>query len=240
MRYAPSTWNGIALAAEYDANNYKQDLGSAQTGVDQREKGVGLAVEYRRGWLGSQLSYRAGKPGINIYVAIPLEKKEFVPKLDEPPADTEIIARPTLEQWNTDPKYRQELTDRLLKQDFKNIHFNVSGDVAEATLTNTRISLPSRAVGRAARSILLCSPTDVRELRINYTVSDMPFATYTFADADQLQRYFDGLESRKQLAPSVAIDYAGPKQSQTQAQTKNDSTAEPFHRRIFQHTSGQQ
>ena len=223
-RYAPATWNGIALAAEYDANNYKQDFGSAQTGVDQRDKGVGLAVEYRRGWLGSQLSYRAGKPGINIYVSIPLEKKEFVPKLDEPPADTEIVARPTLEQWNTDPKYRQELTDRLLKQDFKNIHVNVSGQVAEATLTNTRISLPSRAVGRAARSILLCSPTDVRELRIDYTVSDMPFATYTFADADQLQRYFDGLESRKQLAPSVAIDYAEPQQSQTQAQTKNDST----------------
>lgn len=223
-RYAPVTWNGFALTAEYDANNYKQDLGSIQTGVYQRNKGVGLALEYRRGWLGSQLSYRAGKPGINIYAAIPLEKKEFIPKIDEPPADTLIVARPTLEQWNADPKYRQDLTDRLLKQDFKNIHVDVSGQVAEATLTNTRISLPSRAVGRAARSILLCSPEEVRELRINYTVSDMPFATYTFTDADKLQRYFNGLESRKQLAPSVAIDYAGPQQAPAKVRMQNDST----------------
>jgi len=112
----------------------------------------------------------------------------------------------------------------LLKQDFKNIHINVSGQVAEATLTNTHISLPSRAVGRAARSILLCSPEDVRELRINYTVSDMPFATYTFADADTLQRYFNGLVSRKQLAPSVAIDYAVPQHAPVQARMQNDST----------------
>lgn len=222
-RYAPVTWNGYALAAEYDANNYKQDFGSIQTGVYQRNKGIGLALEYRRGWLGSQLSYRAGKPGINIYVSIPLEKKEFIPKLDEPPADTDIVARPTLEQWNADPKYRQDLSDRLLKQDFKNIHINVSGQVAEATLTNTRISLPSRAVGRAARSILLCSPEEVRELRINYTVSDMPFTTYTFADADTLQRYFNGLVSRKQLAPSVAIYYAVPQQAPAQARMQNDS-----------------
>lgn len=220
-RYAPAAWNGIALAAEYDANNYRQDLFSQQTRVDQRNKGLGLALEYRRGWLGSQLSYRAGKPGINIYAAIPFAKNEFIPKLDEPAADTGIVARPTLEQWNADPKYRQDLTDRLLKQDFKNIHVDVSGQVAEATLTNTRISLPSRAVGRAARSILLCSPQEVSEIRINYTVSDMPFATYTFADAGKLQRYFNGLESRKQLAPSVAIDYAVPQQAAAKARMQS-------------------
>lgn len=224
-RYAPVSWNGFALAAEYDVNNYKQDLFSVQTGVDQRSKGVGLALEYRHGWLGSQLTYRDNKPGINIYISVPLNQKDFIPKLAEPPADTEIVVRPTLEQWNADPKYRQDLKDRLLKQDFKNIHFNVAGDVAEASLTNTRISLPSRAVGRATRSILLCSPEEVREIRIVYTVRDMPFAAYTFTDADQLQRYFSGLESRKQLAPSVAIDYAMPQRapSQMQNQTQNDS-----------------
>ena len=224
LRYAPAAWNGLALATEYDANDYKQDFDAALTGVDQRKKGVGMALEYRYKWLGSQLSYRDGKPGINVYVAIPLEEKEFVPKIDEPPADTEIIARPTLAQWKTDPKYRQELTDRLLKQDFKNIDFNVSGDVAEATLTNSRISLPSRAVGRAARSILLCTPTNIRELKINYTVSDMSFTSYVFADTDQVQRYFEGLESRKQLAPSVSVDYAEPQPSQVQTKTKNEST----------------
>jgi hypothetical protein len=216
--------------AEYDANNYQQDHGSSLNGVDLRKKGVGVGLEYRYGWLGSQLAYRDGKPGINLYVSIPFNKKEFVPKIDEPPPDTEIIAKPTLAQWNADPKYRQELTDRLLKQDFKNVHVDVTGEVAEATLTNTRISLASRAVGRAARSILLCTPADVREIKINYTVSDMPFATYTFTDADQLQRYFNGLESRKQLAPSVKIDYAAPQPAPTLAQAtpaqKQNDTAQ--------------
>jgi len=221
-RFAPASWNGIALAAEYDANDYPQDLYAQQTGVDRRKKGMSLALEYRRGWLGSQLSYRDGKPGINLYAAIPFEAREFIPKIDEPPADTEIAARPTLDQWNTDPQYRRELTNRLLKQDFKNIHIDVSGDVAEATLTNTRISLASRAVGRAARSILLCSPQDVREIRINYAVSDMPFATYTFTDTGKLQRYFNGLESRKQLAPSVAIGYAGIQQPSDKVRMQND------------------
>ena len=226
-RYEPEAWKGFALAAEYDANNYKQDLYSAQTGVDQRSKGIGTALEYHRGWFGSQLSYRAGKPGINMYFSIPLGKKEFIPKIDEPPPDTEIVPRPTLTEWNTDPKYRQDLTDRLLKQDFKNVHVNVSGNVAEATLTNTRISLPSRAVGRAARSILLCTPPDVQEIKINYTVRDMPFATYNFTDADQLRRYFNGLESRKQLAPSVAIEYAMPKKEPVQAKVQDEFAQSP-------------
>lgn len=212
-RYAPKDWNGIALAAEYDANNYRQDQFSAQTGMDQRNKGIGLALEYRWGWLGSQLSYRDGTPGINVYASIPFEAKGFIPKLDEQAADTEIVTRPTLEQWNADPQYQRELTGRLLSQDFKNVHLDVSGQTVEATLANTRISLPSRAVGRAARSIMLRSPEETREVRIHYTVSDMPFATYTFTDAERLQRYFNGLESRKQLAPFVTVDYAQPQQA---------------------------
>jgi hypothetical protein len=213
-RYAPKEWNGIALAAEYDANNYRQDLFSAQTGVDQRKKGMGLALEYRWGWLGSQLSWRDGKPGINLYASIPFQAKEFIPKLKEPPPDTERVTRPTFDQWKADPQYQRDLTGRLVSQDFKNVQLDVSGNTFEATLTNTRISLPSRAVGRAARSIMLRSPEETREVKIHYTVSDMPFATYTFTDADRLQRYFNGLESRKQLAPSVKVDYAQPQPQQ--------------------------
>lgn len=209
-RYTPSEWDGVALVAEYDANNYRQDHLAAQTKVDRRKEGIGLALEYRWGWLGSQLAYRDGKPGINAYVSVPLEAKEFIPKLDEPAPDTEMAARPSSAQWDTDPQYRRGLVARLLKQDFKNIHLKISGNTIEATLTNTRISLASRAVGRAARSILLCSPLGTREIKIHYTVSDMPFATYTFFDVERLQRYFNGRESRKQLAPFVAIEYAEP------------------------------
>src|SRR3989338_6055592 len=92
-RYAPAAWKGIALAAEYDANNYQQDRFASQTGVDQRKKGMGLALEYRWGWLGSQLSWRDGKPGINLYASIPFQAKEFIPKVDEPAPDMEIVVR---------------------------------------------------------------------------------------------------------------------------------------------------
>jgi len=209
-RYAPEVWSGIAMATEYDANDYRQDHASALTGIDQRRKGVGIALEYRRGGLAAQLSLRDGKPGVNVYFSVPLEKKEFIPKLEEPAPDSELVVRPTLVQWQADPQYQRDLTGRLLNQDFKNVHLDVAGHVVEATLTNTRISLPSRAVGRAVRSIMLRSPEDTREIRIHYAVSDMPFATYTFSDAGRLQRYFDGLESRKQLAPYASIDYAQP------------------------------
>ena len=225
VRYAPASWDGFALAAEYDANNYKQDLFSDRTGVDQRKKGMGLALEYRWGWLGSQLSHRDGKPGVNLYASIPFEAKEFIPKFKEPPPDTEVVARPTFAQWKADPQYQRELTGRLINQDFKNVMLDVSGrDVSgqtvEATLTNSRISLPSRAVGRAARSIMLRSPEETREVKIHYTVADMPFATYTFTDADRLQRYFNGLDSRKQLAPSVKVDYAQPQQNAGKAEAQ--------------------
>ena len=212
-RYAPKDWDGIALVAEYDANNYRQDKFSAQTGMDQRKKGLGLALEYRWGWLGSQLAWRDGKPGINAYASIPLEMKEFIPKIDEPAPDTELVARPSLAQWNTDPQYQRGLIERLLKQDFRNIRLKVSGRAVDVSLTNTRISLVSRAVGRAVRSILLRAPLETQEIRIRYTVNDMPFATYTFFNLDHLQRYFNGLESRKQLAPYVAVEYAVPRRS---------------------------
>lgn len=210
MRYAPGEWSGFALAAEYDANNYKQDLYAKQTGVDKRKKGIGLALEYRWGWLGSQLALRDGKPTINAYASVPLEVREFIPKLDEPAADMEVVERPTLQQWESDSRFRSALIERLLQQDFRNIHLRVEAGVVEATLTNTRISLPSRSVGRAARSILLRAPLETREIVIHYTVNGMPFSTYTFADAGRLQQYFNGTASRKQLAETVEINYAEP------------------------------
>ena len=228
-RYAPEEWDGIALVAEYDANNYRQDHLAARTGVANREKGIGLALEYRWGWLGSQLSWRDGKPGINAYASIPFEAKEFIPKIDEPAPDMEIVARPAIEQWQADPQYQRGLIRRLLEQDFKNIHLKVSGHVIEATLTNTRISLASRAVGRAARSILLRAPLGIREIRIHYTVSDLPFATYTFFDTERLQRYFNGVISRKQLAPYVAISYAEPRQM-----TDNEAMLDGLEEEYFQ------
>lgn len=208
-RYAPSHWDGFGVVAEYDANNYAKDYLATSSGVNLRKKGMGVGVEYRWGWLGSQLAWRDGKPTINAYGSVPLNMKEFVPKIDEPAPDTKIVERVPLAQWQGDTQYRSALVSRLVQQDFRNIHLQVEEGSVEAALTNIRISLPSRAVGRAARSILLRSPLGTRRIVIHYTVNDMPFATYTFEDANRLQRYFNGLESRKQLAETVKVSYAG-------------------------------
>jgi len=221
-RYTPANWRGIALVTEYDANDYKKDLYSSLTGVDKRKKGAAIALEYRYGWLGSQISYRDGKAGINLYASIPFGAREFIPKLKEPPPDTDIVVRPTIDQWNAEPKYRQNLIDRLIDQDFKNVEVDIQENTVKATLTNSRISLPSRSVGRAARSIILNSPRNVQEIKINFAVNDMPFATYTFTDTSKLKDYFNGLESRKQLATTVKIDYAEPGESSRNSGTQTD------------------
>lgn len=202
--------NGLSLVAEYDANNYAQDLSAVASGVAGRKKGLGVAAEYRWGWLGSQLSYRDGEAGVNAYVSIPLNEKDFVPKLDEPKPYQPIKPRPTLAQWNSDPGLAREMADVLYVNNFKNVRLRMAGNVLEATLTNTRIALASRAVGRAARILLHLSPRETREIRITYTQREMPVATYSFFELDQLRRYFNGQISRKVLVQYVSVDYADP------------------------------
>ena len=67
-----------------------------------------------------------------------------------------------------------------------------------------------RAIGRAARTMLSFAPLEVREIRITYVQGSLPVATYTFINIPLLQRYFNGMASREQLAPYVAIEYAAP------------------------------
>lgn len=201
---------GLSLVAEYDANNYAKDYRAGESGVIDRKKGLGVGAEYRWGWLGSQLSYRDGEAGVNAYVSIPLNEKDFIPKFDEPKAYQPMKPRPTLAQWNSNPDHAREMADVLYANDFKNVRLRMAGNVLEATLTNTRIALASRAVGRAARILLHLSPRETREIRITYTQRELPVVTYTFFELDQLRRYFNGQISRKALAQYVNVDYAEP------------------------------
>ncbi len=210
MRYRPDAWNGLALVAEYDAMDYPSDKFAAQTGLIQRDKGVGLGVEYQWGWLGSQLAWRDGDISLNAYASVPLQQKEFVPKLDEPAPDMALVARPSYARWRDNPEFQQALLKRLLDQDFKQVHLETSQYETVATLTNSRISLPSRAVGRAVRSILLRAPLETRQITVHYTIKDMAFASYTFFDVARLRQYFQGGISRQELAAYVSVDYANP------------------------------
>src|SRR5690606_27792924 len=219
MRYRPSWLKGWALVAEYDANDYARDIGSDLTGADQRKKEVSAAIEYRYGWLGLQAGYGHDEAIVNAYVSIPLQEKDFIPDINEPPPYTTVAPRPRLAQWNEDASHRHRMLQALMRQDFKNVRIATEGQRLEVMLTNTRISDMSRAVGRAARTIVLLAPIETRELKITYTVREMPFATYEFVDVQRLQRYFNGQIGRAELAEYVVVRYARPEDGDIPAET---------------------
>jgi hypothetical protein len=210
VRYRPQWMKGFGLVAEYDATDYQRDIGSSITGVDQRKHEVVGGLEYRYGWLGLQATYGHHEAGVNAYIAIPLQQPGFVPHIDEPEPYVKITPRPRLEQWNDDAQYRQRMIQALLRQDFKNVRIATEGDKLNVVLTNTRISDMSRAVGRAARTVVALAPIETREIRITYTINDLGFATYEFIDLQRLQRYFNGQIGRAELSDYVNITYARP------------------------------
>ncbi len=211
LRYRPSAYPDWAVVAEYDANDYRRDLGAEQSGAAQRGKGLSYGLEYRWGWLGAQLSWQGGEPGLNAYLSVPFNTREFIPKFDELPPYARITPRPTARQWAGDASHAQRLRAELEAQDFKTVRIDfVRGNVLQALLTNSRITLPSRAVGRAARTMLLLAPLETREIVITYTSADLPLATYSFFELDRLRRYFNGQISRRELADYVAVSYADP------------------------------
>lgn len=208
VRYTPKSFQRWAFTAEYDANNYTRDRSADITGVDKWKKSPVVGVEYTRGPFTVALSRGHDETGINAYFTIPLNATEFVPKFKEPLPYTEVVPRPTLAQWNAEPQHKRHLVTALAEQNFRNISIRYVDRKLLVSLTNTRISSTTRAVGRAARTIVALAPLETREIQITYTVRDVPIVTYDFFDTDLLQRYFYGMASRKMLADRVAIHYA--------------------------------
>jgi hypothetical protein len=209
-RYRPAWARKLAFVAEYDANDYQNDFGAAESGADTRDGGWTYGVEYRKGWLGVQVAAQGDDVGVNAYVNIPLMDKEFVPKIDEPDPYTEDPPKAALDQWLADTGYAARLARALEKRDFKNIRLGFDGHTLSASLTNTRISMTGRAVGRAARILLALGPEETEAIRITYTVDGLPALSYHFSDTHKLERYFDGLLSREQLDHYLDVSYAQP------------------------------
>ena len=124
-------------------------------------------------------------------------------------------ARP-LRNGQSDPQYQRDLIGRLLEQDFKNVQLKVSGHVGRGDADQyAHFAGQPRGGARRAQYHVARPRWETREIRINYTVSDHAVRhLYLLRCADRLQRYFNGLESRKQLAPYVAINYAEPQQNE--------------------------
>jgi len=210
LRWSPRRLEGWSLVAEYDAYDYKSDHGAELSGAASYKKEAALGVEYRSTVWGAKAFASHGEVGFNAYVQLPLERREFVPKINEPAPYTKINPRPTEEQWREDPEHRARLARALVEQDFRSVSLGYDNGRLEAALTNNRISSMPRAIGRAARTLLSFAPLEVREIRITYLQGSLPVATYTFINTPLLQRYFNGMASREQLAPYVAIEYAAP------------------------------
>jgi hypothetical protein len=210
IRYSPRWLPNWSLVAEYDANDYSKDWGSDLSGVSDREKDIVGGIEYRYKWVGVQASYGHDEFGVNAYMSIPLQQAQWVPKINEPAPYEKITPRPSMAQWQSDPKFEALMLQALYQQDFKDVRIEIEDYVVIVVLTNTRISQMSRAVGRAVRTILNLSPIETREIRITYTVADIPFATYSFLDMKKLERYFNGIIGRTDLAETVLVEYSEP------------------------------
>lgn len=211
-RWAPMLLPGFALVAEYDANDYSKDYRASQTSAGQQGKGPAVGVEYRWGWLGAQIARHRDHFGANLWVSLPFNEREFLPKLEEPAPLQPKDAPPRVSEdaWLANGVHAAELVQALVKQDYKNVRVELDGGTLRLTLTNTRISNLGRVVGRAARTALAFAPEGTRAIQITYTRQDQPIATYKFVDLQRLTDYFTGLIGRDAFLPSVEARYATP------------------------------
>src|SRR5256885_16913025 len=87
----------------------------------------------------------------------------------------------------------RSMYEALFRQDFKDVRIRLEANARlSLTLTNSRISQMSRAVGRAARTALLLAPLEATEIRVTYTTSGLPLAPYQLTDLRKINRYFNG------------------------------------------------
>lgn len=201
--------DAVSLVAERDPIDYAKDPNVATSRVDQRRANSNVGVEYRYGWLGVQASRQGSEWGLNSFVQVPLNQREFLPKSNEPEPYARLTARPSLAQWRTDRAPERALRRALDAEEFGGVTIRMGEDgVLHLQLGHPRISHMARAVGRAARIALLLSPVETREIRITYLQGPLPVVTYAFFDLDRLRRYFNGQTTRRALAEVVDIRYA--------------------------------
>lgn len=213
-RYSPRWFPNLALVAEYDSNDYQNDFRASVSGADERAGGLTYGAEYRYGWLGTQLALQEDDWGANLFVSIPLNRRQYVPKLDEPSPyfPTDARASLTVAEWAEQPVALDDLQAMLHQHGFTGIRLHLDAERKRLTaeLSHPRISQVGRAVGRAARILLYEGPSDLETIRIVYSANDLPLVTYRFTELQALSRFFYGLLSREKVMQTVSVSYAQP------------------------------
>lgn len=208
VRYVPGWLPGWNFIAEYDANNYAGDHGAGLSGAAARKGGATYGVGYAGSWWGAQVSYQDGDPAANAYISIPLMGREFVPKIHEPAPYTTVTPQAPFLEWAADRRYARALGEALDRQGFGDVHVRAQAGSLDVVVTHNRISMVSRAVGRAARTAVRLGPRDLQLLRVTYTANEQPLLTYEFRDVALLDRYFSGRATRAELDRTISVVYA--------------------------------
>ncbi|MBK8161619.1 MAG: YjbH domain-containing protein [Gammaproteobacteria bacterium] len=208
LRYRPAWARSLGLVVEYDANDYRRDHEAASSGAAERAGGATYALEYRYGWLGTQLSWQDGEVGANIHVTVPLMEREFIPKIDEPPPVRVSLPLAPLTDWRVDARYSGAIEDALRREGFRNLHVTLHGKTLSASLSHPRISSVRRIISRAARILVQAGPQDLESVTVTYTGNDLPVVTYVFRDIPRLREYFAGTVSWDQVESGVDVIYA--------------------------------
>jgi len=208
VRYTPASAPRWRFVFEYDATDYARDFEALRSGAAGREGGATYAIGYHADWWGAQLGYQRGEAALNLYLTVPLMADEFVPKIHEPPPYDAPQERASAADWAGDGRHAQALARTLEQQGYVDVRVRLRGRTLELALGHERISLMSRAVGRAARTALHLGPRDLEALHISYTEREQPFVTYVFRDPDVLARYFAGRASRAELEARTDVTFA--------------------------------
>ncbi len=212
VRWRPDWAKGLGLVVEHDAHDYTKDLFGGVPADPTREGGLAASLEYQGRWWGLAATSESGELGGRAWLRFDFGQPSWAPKPAEPAPLSKPPATPPppAAAWRDQRPAVIALAKQLYAQDFDAVEVGLEGTTLRLLLTNQRISLIGRAVGRAARTALLYGPPDATALRITYTRDSLPIATYSFTDLALLRRYFVGRAGPAELAPTVAVTYATP------------------------------
>lgn len=216
-----------ALVAEYDRTRYGYDPQFQYTGMSERRTGAfGGALEYKYGALSLQAGRMHNQNVFNVALSVPLQQREFVPKVYEtgPFADGQWAStnpRPTAQQWLTSDQWRLDLLKTLNAEGIGNVKAAWRDGTLALTVSGDRYRYASRGVGRTALIALAYAPIETQRLEITWEHRGVAGMTWEFSSVPVLEKYFAGLASRTQLAHTLSLKYADPN-GRTEASRAND------------------